>query len=72
VIIETVTDHVRPLEIKPGEFNSFEAAVKKFCKLVEKDGKLYAVRERSQGFVKKSQKKHNKKRKAIHMRKYNK
>jgi len=72
VNIETVTDHVKPLEVRPGDFKSFEAAVKKFRKLVEKDGRLYAVRERSRGFVKKSQKKHNKKRRAIHMRKYNK
>ncbi|MGD9381434.1 MAG: 30S ribosomal protein S21 [Candidatus Thorarchaeota archaeon] len=70
--ITPVTDRVRPIEVNPGEFKTFEAAVKKFRKLIEKDGRLQEVRERERGFVKKSQKRHNKKRRVIHMRKYNK
>jgi ribosomal protein S21 len=72
VDITPVTDHVKPIEVRPGEYNSFEAACKKFRKLVEKDGRLREIRERERGFVKKSKKKHDKKRYAKHMRQYNK
>jgi ribosomal protein S21 len=70
VNITPVTDKVKPIEVRPGEFKSFEAAVKKFRKLVEKDGRIQQVRDRERGFVKKSQKRHNKKRRVLHMRKY--
>ena len=66
--IEPVTDHTRPLEVEPGRFNSFEAAVKKFRKMIDKDGKLRLVRERARGYVKPSKKKHDKKRYNKHIR----
>ena len=67
--IEPVTDHTKPLEVHPNEFKSFEAAVKKFRKMIDKDGKLRLVRERARGYVKPSKKKHDKKRYTKHIRK---
>lgn len=67
--IEPITDHVKPLQVEPNEFKSFEACVKKFRKLVDKDGRLKDVRERARGYTKKSKKKHDKKRRAAHIRK---
>lgn len=66
--IETITDHVKPLQVEPNQFKSFEACVKKFRKLVDKDGRLKDVRERARGHKKKSKKKHDKKRRAQHIR----
>ncbi len=66
--IETVTEYVKPLQVEPSQFHSFEAAVKKFRKLVEKDGRLKDVWARSRGYKKPSKKKHDKKRKAAHIR----
>jgi ribosomal protein S21 len=69
VDITPLVEKVRPLEVEPNEFRSFEAAIKKFRKLVDKDGKLRLVRERARGYVKPSKKKHNKRRYAKHIRK---
>lgn len=67
--ITPITDHVKPLQVEPNQFRSFEACVKKFRKLVDKDGRLRDVRERARGYKKKSKKKHDKKRRAAHIRK---
>jgi ribosomal protein S21 len=69
VDITPITDHVKPLQVEPNEFQSFEACVKKFRKLVDKDGRLKEVRERARGYKKPSKKKHDKKRRAQHIRK---
>ncbi len=66
--IETITEYVKPLQVEPNQFKSFEACVKKFRKLVEKDGRLRDVRERARGYKKKSKVKHDKKRRAAHIR----
>lgn len=50
----------------PSEFNSFEAALKKFRKKCDRDGTLKAVVERSRGFKKKGQKKREARRRSIH------
>lgn len=60
-------DKFKPLSVNVGEFKSFEAAVKKFRKLVEKEGTIKHVLER-RAFMKPSQKRHNKKRQAIRRR----
>lgn len=60
-------DKFKPLIVNVGEFKSFEAAVKKFRKLVEKEGTIKHVLER-RAFMKPSQKRHNKKRQAIRRR----
>jgi small subunit ribosomal protein S21 len=60
-------DKFKPLGVNVGEFKSFEAAVKKFRKLVEKEGTIKHVLER-RAFMKPSQKRHNKKRQAIRRR----
>lgn len=60
-------DKFKPLGVNVGEFRSFEAAVKKFRKLVEKEGTIKQVLER-RAFMKPSQKRHNKKRQAIRRR----
>jgi ribosomal protein S21 len=67
--ITPLTEKVRPLEVYPNEFKSFDTCLKKFRKLVDKDGKLRLVRERARGYVKPSKKKHDKKRRAQHIRK---
>ena len=54
-------DKVRPLEVEVGEYRSFEAALKKFRKLVEKEGTIKQVLER-RAYKKPSQKRHEKKR----------
>jgi small subunit ribosomal protein S21 len=63
----THLDKFKPLGVNVGEFRSFEAAVKKFRKLVEKEGTIKHVLER-RAFMKPSQKRHNKKRQAIRRR----
>lgn len=63
----THLDKFKPLGVNVGEFKSFEAAVKKFRKLVEKEGTIKLVLDR-RAFKKPSQKRHNKKRQAIRRR----
>ncbi|MGD9382048.1 MAG: 30S ribosomal protein S21, partial [Candidatus Thorarchaeota archaeon] len=63
----THLDKLKPLGVNVGEFKSFEAAVKKFRKLVEKEGIIKQVLDR-RAFMKPSQKRHNKKRQAIRRR----
>jgi ribosomal protein S21 len=50
--------------VVPSEFSSFEQALKKFRKKCDKDGILKAVVERKRGFVKPSEKRRSKKRRA--------
>ena len=57
-------DKLKPLGVNVGEFRSFEAAVKKFRKLVEKEGTIKKVLER-RAFKKPSQKRHDQKRLAM-------
>ncbi len=45
----------KPLQLEPGDFRSFEACVKKFRKVVEKEGTLRRVVERKH-FIKPSEK----------------
>jgi len=54
-------DRVKPLEVEVGEYRSFEAALKKFKKMVEKEGTIKQVLER-RAFKKKSQIRHEKRR----------
>ncbi len=60
-------DKFKPLGVNVGEFRSFEAAVKKFRKVVEKEGIIKQVLER-RSFSKPSQIRHNKKRLAMRRR----
>ena len=60
-------DKFKPLQINVGEFRSFEAAVKKFRKVVEKEGIIKQVLER-RSFRKPSQIRHNRKRLAVRRR----
>lgn len=46
----------KPLQLEPGDFRSFEACLKKFRKVVEKEGTLKRVVERKRGFIKPSEK----------------
>ena len=54
-------DKIKPLEVEVGAYRSFEAAVKKFRKLVEKEGTIKQVLER-RAFKKPSQVRHEKRR----------
>jgi len=54
-------DKMKPLEVEVGAYRSFEAAVKKFRKLVEKEGTIKQVLER-RAFKKPSQVRHEKRR----------
>jgi len=54
-------DKMKPLEVEVGAYRSFEAAVKKFRKLVEKEGTIKQVLER-RAFKKPSQIRHEKRR----------
>lgn len=54
-------DKIKPLEVEVGAYRSFEAAVKKFRKLVEKEGTIKQVLER-RAFKKPSQIQHEKRR----------
>jgi ribosomal protein S21 len=60
-------DKFKPLQVNVGEFRSFEAAVKKFRKVVEKEGIIKHVLEH-RSFTKPSQVRHNKKRLAMRRR----
>ena len=59
-------DRLKPLGVEVGDFRSFEAAVKKFKKLVEKEGVIKQVLDR-QYFKKPSQIRHEQ-RKAVKRR----
>jgi ribosomal protein S21 len=63
------SDYYKPVEVRVGDFASFEKAVRKFRKIVEKEGTLKKVVERKRGHVKKSQKRHNQKKRAEYFRK---
>jgi len=54
-------DKMKPLEVEVGAYRSFEAAVKKFRKLVEKEGTIKQVLER-RAHKKPSQIRHEKRR----------
>lgn len=54
-------DKLKPLEVKVGEFKSVEAAIKKFRKIVEKEGHIKDAIER-RAFTKPSQLKHTRNR----------
>jgi ribosomal protein S21 len=54
-------DKMKPLEVEVGAYRSFEAAVKKFRKVVEKEGTIKQVLER-RAFKKPSQIRHEKRR----------
>lgn len=54
-------DRMKPLQVEVGAYRSFEAAVKKFRKLVEKEGTIKQVLER-RAFKKPSQIRHEKRR----------
>ena len=60
-------DRLKPLGVDVGDFKSFEAAVKKFKKLVEKEGVIKQVLERKY-FKKPSQKRHDKRRAIVRRR----
>lgn len=57
----THLDRMKPLEVEVGAYRSFEAAVKKFRKVVEKEGTIKQVLER-RVFKKPSQIRHDKRR----------
>ncbi len=59
-------DRVKPLQVVPGEYASFEAAIKKFKKMVDKDGVLKEYRERRY-FKSKSKKRYEKRRKKAYI-----
>ena len=54
-------DRVKPLGVDVGDFRSFEAAVKKFRKIVEKEGVIRQVLDRKY-YKKPSEKRHQKRR----------
>lgn len=60
-----------PLEVKPGEYRSFDQALKKFKKLVEKEGTIKRVIERAHGYQKPSKKRHDARRRAKYNAKQN-
>jgi len=60
-------DKVKPLGVDVGDFKSFEAAVKKFRKLVEKEGVIREVLDRKY-YKKPSQKRHDKRRQILRRR----
>lgn len=60
-------DKCKPLEVRVGDYRTFEAAVKKFRKKVEKEGRLREALKR-QYYTKPSQLKHNKRRTAAYIR----
>ncbi len=59
-------DRVKPLQVIVGEYSSFEAAVKKFKKMVDKDGVLKEYRDRRY-FKSKSKKAYEKRRKKAYI-----
>lgn len=68
--IDTDTSHldkVKPLGVDVGDFKSFEAAVKKFRKIVEKEGVIRQVLDRKY-YKKPSQKRHDKRRQILRRR----
>ena len=66
--ITTLTDHCKPLEVYPGEFKDFDAVLRKFRKMLDKEGKLRDLRSR-QYHTKPSLKRHHARQRARHMRK---
>jgi ribosomal protein S21 len=60
-------ERAKPLQVVVSEFKTFDAAVKKFKKKVDKDGILKQCRER-QSFKSKSKKKYDKRRKMEYIR----
>lgn len=60
-------DRLKPLGVDVGDFASFEAALKKFRKIVEKEGIIKRALEK-QYYKKPSQIRHDKRRKAKRLR----
>ena len=60
-------DKVKPLGVDVGDFKSFEAAVKKFRKIVEKEGVIRQVLDRKY-YKKPSKKRHDKRRQILRRR----
>jgi small subunit ribosomal protein S21 len=60
-------DKVKPLGVDVGDFKSFEAAVKKFRKIVEKEGIIRQVLDRKY-YKKPSKKRHDKRRQILRRR----
>ncbi len=56
--------YFKSVEVEPGDFKSFDAAVKKFRKVVEKNGNLQIAVDRIKGYKKPSEKRNDKKRRA--------
>ncbi len=61
----------KPLQVECGEFISPEAAIKKFRKIVDREGTLKAVIKRARGHQKPSEKRIEKRKKAIHNQRRN-
>ncbi len=62
-------EYFKPVEVRVGDFATFEKAIKKFRKIVEKEGTVKRFIEREQGYKRPSEKRRDKIRRAKYFRK---